>query len=136
MIIQEKLRAISSDNDTLLAGRLHHVEAPQQPPKLTLPYAVFYAREEPLRHQNSGLSRTRVWIVEFYAHHKNSLLANEAARSIKSTFCLYKETAAGMADTEIQAITLENGIEDLERDAQKNLCCCAVILKVTENIGA
>lgn len=136
MIIQEKIKALATVADTAvyneIRGRMFQTEAAQD---CTAPFVVFWMAEEPIHTHNTGLQDTRQWKLYLYVHANKPSDANRLAVLLKRLYCLYKETADGLADTDIQSITLDAGIVDLGRDTFTKRCCCSIVMDVWEQIA-
>lgn len=135
MIIQEKIKAIAAADVALTAvisGRLHLAEVPQNP---TVPYVVFLMHEDVLQIHNTPVVSTRPWKLYLYACAGNPLRANQIAVLLKNAFALYKSSAPGLTDTDIQAITIDQGISDLARTAESKVFSCSLVLDVWEQLA-
>ena len=135
MIFPEKIKAIATANVALSAAigaRMFQSEAPE---KVTLPCVVFMVHEEAIETHNTGLQATRPWKLYLYACGATPLQAHQLAVLIKNAFVLYKESEPGASDTDIQSITIDTGIVDLERTATTKEYPCSLILDVWEQIA-
>ncbi len=135
MIIQEKIKSLATDDaetSAAIGGRMFQSEAAQD---CTAPFVVFMMSEDPLHTHNTGLQATRRWKLYLYVHANKPGDANRLARVLKRLYCLYKETAGGAADTDIESIQLETGEVDLGRDALTKRCCCSLVMDVWEQIA-
>ncbi len=136
MIIHEKLRAMIEAAPALSIGRrFFPTEAPQVTPPLTLPYAVFMLHEEVLLTQNNALETTRPWKLYIYSFGASAIAAQQAAIQLKQFFCGYKFSSPGDVDTDIQAITIDTGLVDLERTPETKIFPCSLVLDVWEQLA-
>ena len=134
MIIQEKIRALAVADADVLAAIGARMFVSEAPPNCTLPYVIFMMSEEMLPTHNNLLETTRRWKGYFYPHGANPLESNRVANWLKSALCLYKQTATGIADTTVIAITLEEGIKDLERNPNTKAYPCSLVMDIWEQL--
>jgi len=134
MIIHEKLKAMVAADATLtlaIGARFWPVEAPQTP---TLPYVIYMLHEDALMTQNNALETCRPWKLYLYAFAGSSLAANQLGVLLRRFFCGYKHSSPGDVDSEIQAITIDTGLVDLERTPETKGFPCSLILDVWEQL--
>lgn len=135
MTIHEKLKALltaDANVSALVNTRVFMTEAPQN---CTIPYVVFMAHEDVLVTHNSSLEGTRPWKVYIYPFGATPLSANLIGVAVKRALCGYKFTDVGIADTDIQAITLEQGLMDLERLPESKSYPVSLVVEVWEQLA-
>lgn len=138
MIIHEKLKAMVAADVTLtnlIGARFFPVEAPQGGTEPTLPYVVYMLHEDPLLTHNSGTETTRPWKLYLYILGKSVIQAVTTGAAVKRFFTGYKLSAPGATDTDIQAITIDTGLIDLDRTAESKAYPVSLVLDVWEQLA-